>query len=353
VRERRDRAARPWERQRPLGLLLAVALLLGACGGEWDSATRDVDVVAAPTEEPPAGFEPAPCDDVEDIPPAVASYPPAELQDTSVPTFPAGSRLAEIQASGRLRVGTSSGTLLFASVDPRTGQIDGFDIDIARLVAGAIFGVDPASDAINDRLELVTITSAQRIPGLEADQFDMVALTMTINCRRWQQIAFSRQYYAAAQTVLVKLGEGDGITSFEDLAGRQVCAHAGSTSLENLRAITALVEADSVVEVPELTDCLVAFQQGEVDAISTDDTILAGFAAQDPYAEVLTEVRLGSEPYGLGFNANDVELVQFVNAVLDQAFADGTWDRLYERWLGVPPTDAARPPADYTRPLPS
>lgn len=335
---------------RPAAALLALALVLGGCGGDWDSATQAVEVTPPPTEEPTPGFEPAECDDVNDVPPAVASYPPAELGEQSVPTFPAGSRLAEIQASGRLRVGTSSGTLLFASTDPLTGQIDGFDIDIARLVAGAIFGLDPESESIDDRLDLVTITSAQRIPGLLDRRFDMVALTMTINCRRWQQIAFSRQYYAAAQTVLVRRGEGAGVSRFEDLAGRRICAHEGSTSLDNLRAIPELV--DTVVNVPELTDCLVAFQQGEVDAISTDDTILAGFAAQDPYAEVLAEVRLGSEPYGLGFNPGDVEFVQFVNAVLDRAFADGTWDRLYEKWLGVAPTDAARPAADYSRPLP-
>lgn len=338
--------------KRALAAMIAAGLVLSACGGDWTRATGDVEVVAGAVATPAPTPETVPCDNVTDVPPAVASYPPAELSTESRPTFSEGSTLAEIQARGRLRVGTSSGTLLFASVDPLTGKIDGFDIDMARLVAGAIFGVDPTDPAIDDRLELVSITSAQRVPGLRADpqRFDMVALTMTINCGRWQLIAFSRQYYAAAQTVLVRRGEDAGITRFEDLAGRRICAHAGSTSLENLRAIDEL--EPTVVEVPELTDCLVEFQQGRVDAISTDDTILAGFAAQDPYADVLTEVRLGSEPYGLGFNENDVELVQFVNAVLDRAFEDGTWARLYEKWLGVAPTDAAIPAADYSRPLP-
>ena len=81
------------------------------------------------------------------------------------------------------------------------------------------------------------------------------------------------------------------------------------------------------------TDCMVKFQNGETDAITTDDTVLAGLAAQDPYAEVLASERLTEEPYGIGVNAEHVDLVRFINAMLERMRADGSWQASYDRWL--------------------
>ena len=81
------------------------------------------------------------------------------------------------------------------------------------------------------------------------------------------------------------------------------------------------------------TGCLVLFQQGKADGISGDDTVLAGDAAQDPYAKVLQE-RISDEPYGLGINKSNVDFVRFVNGVLEQMKASGKWMESYNKWLG-------------------
>jgi polar amino acid transport system substrate-binding protein len=238
--------------------------------------------------------------------------------------------MAEIRDRGRLIVGVSADSLLLGARNPVSGQIEGFDIDMARLVADAIFD-DP------DRVELRVITAAQRIPSLQDGTVDLVARNMTITCARWQDIAFSAEYYRSGQKVLVPLGSD--ATSLADLAGQRVCAPAGSTSLAKLE------EFGDIEAVPAAThtDCLVRFQQGDVDAITGDDTVLAGLAAQDPYATVVGDA-FTDEPYGLGMNADAVDLVRFVNAVLEEAKADGSWTASYDRWLSEALGPAPAPP---------
>jgi polar amino acid transport system substrate-binding protein len=238
--------------------------------------------------------------------------------------------MAQIRDRGRLVVGVSADSLLLGARNPITGVVEGFDIDMARLVAEAILG-DP------NRVELRVITAAERIPLLQDGSVDLVARNMTITCARWQQIAFSAEYYRSGQKVLVPLGSS--ATSLDDLGGQRVCAPAGSTSLDNLADFPDVVP----VAAGTHTDCLVRFQSGEVDAITGDDTVLAGLAAQDPYAQVVGEA-FTAEPYGLGMNAEDVDLVRFVNGVLAAAIADGRWVRSYDRWLADALGPAPAPP---------
>jgi polar amino acid transport system substrate-binding protein len=244
--------------------------------------------------------------------------------------------MAQIRDRGRLVVGVSADSLLLGARDPIAGRIEGFDIDLARLVAEAIFG-DP------NRVELRVITAAERIPLLQDGSVDLVARNMTITCSRWEQIAFSAEYYRSGQKVLVPLGSP--ATSLDDLAGQRVCAPASSTSLATLQRFPDVVPVSASTH----TECLVLFQQGDVDAITGDDTVLAGMAAQDPYAVVVGEA-FTAEPYGLGFAAEDVDLVRFVNAVLARAVADGTWARSYASWLADALGPAPTPPVpDYGR----
>lgn len=229
--------------------------------------------------------------------------------------------MARIVERGRLRVGVDQNTYLFGFRDPHTGDLTGFDIDLAREIARALFG-DP------DRIQLVAISSADRIPAIESGQVDLVVRTMTMTCDRWQRVAFSTEYFTAGQRVLVR--RDSPVQSIDDLQGQKVCAAAGSTSLQN---IAAAASGPVPVSVVDWTDCLVLLQQGEVAAISTDDSILAGMAAQDPTTHVVGD-RFTTEPYGIAIAAEAEDLVRFVNAVLERLRADGTWTELYERWLG-------------------
>ena len=133
------------------------------------------------------------------------------------------------------------------------------------------------------------------------------------------------------------------VRGIDDLAGKRVCAARGTTSATRIQQLQP--EA-TVVTVPMWSDCLVVLQQGQVDAISTDDTILAGLASQDPYL-MMVGGSLGVEPYGIGVNKDNPDLVRFVNGTLDRIRSDGTWNRIYDRWLSVLGPSPGPPPAVY------
>jgi len=323
-----------------IGLIAALVgtLALTACSPRSGSDDLGLPPTPSPTETTPSA--PAPASTCENVEGQVEpSYSP--ISPDSIPT---GGAVEAIKAQGVLRVGVSADTLLMGSRNPLTGQIEGFDIDVLHEISRAIFG-DP------NKLQFTVITSAQRLDVLTPDadgktKVDIVARTMTINCARWETIAFSSEYYGAGQKVLV--ASDSKATSLRDLEGlgdKKVCAPASTTTLTRLQDKYPGVEA---VSAATHTECLVLFQQGKVDAITGDDTILAGFAAQDPYAKVVGDA-FSDEPYGLGMPEDKVELVQFVNGVLDRMRSDGTWTSLYDKWLSVLGPAPAPPAPVYGR----
>lgn len=182
-------------------------------------------------------------------------------------------------------------------------------------------------------------------PVLADGSVDIVARAMTITCTRWEQIDFSTEYYQAGQKVLVP--KDSPVKRMEDLKGKKVCAPNGATSMDKLRTFNGLIPVPSDTH----TGCLVLFQQGKADAITGDDSILAGLAAQDPYAVVVKAPAFTSEPYGLGVANGHPEFVRFINAVLEQMRADGQWTTAYNTWLREALGPAPAPPAAvYGRP---
>ena len=282
-----------------------------------------------PTPLPSASPTPQPTTSTSAAKPSTCSRPLASYAPSAIAR---GSTLAKIRERGRLIAGVSADTYLLGSRNPFTGEIEGFDIDMVKAVAESIFGDEK-------RYQLKVITAAQRIPALEKGEVDIVARNMTINCDRWKQIAFSTEYYRSGQKILVR--KGSKANSIKDLAGQKVCAPKGTSSMDNL-----IKEAPKAVPVgaDSHTGCLTLFQQGEVAAITGDDTVLAGLAAQDPYAVVPDQKAFTAEPYGLGFNKDDVDFVRFVNARLDAMRADGEWTRAYDRWLKDVLGPAPQPP---------
>jgi polar amino acid transport system substrate-binding protein len=238
--------------------------------------------------------------------------------------------MAAIRARGYLIAGVDQNTYHFGYLNPSDGQIEGFDIDMLHAIAAAIFG-NP------DQIRYVSLSDDERIPAVQSGEVDIVAHTMTETCARWKSVDFTTEYFDAAQKILVE--QGSPIKGPKDLAGRKVCATKGSTSIGNLIPYHA-----HVVAVTYWTDCLVLLQQGEVDAISTDDGILAGLQVQDPYTRMVGP-SFSDQPYGLAISQRHPDLVRFVNAVLAQLRADGQWAASYDRWLGGPAP--APPPADY------
>ncbi len=245
----------------------------------------------------------------------------SSLRPSGPPQVTAGSFMAKIRARGYLIAGVDQSTYHFGFLNPLSGQIEGFDIDMIRAVAKAIFG-DPS------KVVFKAISDAQRIPDVESGTVDIVAHTMTITCDRLQMVDFSSVYFDAAQEVLVL--KNSHATSLASLHGQKVCATSGSDSLNVIRK-----EGAVPVPVTYWTDCLVLLQQGDVVAISTDNSILDGLAAQDPFTKVIGKP-LTDEPYGLAISKQHPEFVRFVNAVLEQLRTNGQWGQIYQRWLGTP-----------------
>jgi polar amino acid transport system substrate-binding protein len=318
--------------RRSVGVLtLVVVLAAGGCA----QAVEEPFTSNLPDEEAAtdATAIEAPDDDLACDPdnPTRSLGPPEPLP--ALGDLPAGSYMEEIRTRGVLRAGVGVDTLLFGFLNPQSGDIEGFDVEIARLVADAIFD-DP------DQIELIPVTSAERIAALEDGRVDIVVKTMTINCERWASINFSTVYYESGQRLLVDAGSG--IQGIDDLDDEPICAVSGTTSLATLEDAGV-----TTVETSGWTECLVEFQQGRALGISTDDTILAGLAAQDPFATVVGDA-FSEEPYGIGLPKEQPDFTRFVNAVLEEAKADGTWRALYDEWLAEILGGAPQPPAaDY------
>jgi polar amino acid transport system substrate-binding protein len=310
-------------------LITALCVVLAGCSSGGTPTVTDPGF-GAPR---PAGVQ-----DPAVIPSSAAGPPPSCNPEASLRpigalpapgAMPADSTMANIVKTGHLTVGVDQNTYLFGFRNATTGEIEGFDIDIAKEVAKALFGT------AEGHLKLVAITSAQRIPYVQEKKVDLVADTMTMNCQRWQQVNFSSKYYEAGQKVLVP--KSSTAKSIDDLDGKKVCAAAGSTSIVNM---TTRPKAKPIpVSVSDWTDCLVLLQQGQIDAISTDDTILAGLAAQDPTVQVVGTA-FSAEPYGMAIAQNATDFTRFVNGVLAKIRTDGRWVEIYQRWLNqtaVPP----------------
>ncbi|WP_432557672.1 glutamate ABC transporter substrate-binding protein [Granulicoccus sp. GXG6511] len=299
---------------------------LAACG----ATPTVVPPVPEPTQDaaPPAAAGPT-CDN------ATQSYAPTGLPGPD--DLPSGSTMAAIKQRGRLVVGVSSDSYLLGSRNPQTGVIEGFDIDMAHAMAKAIFGADAQA-------QLRVISAADRIPLLEAHEVDLVVRNMTMTCDRWEQIGFSAEYYRSGQKLMVR--KGSGITNLDTLAERRVCAPRGTSTLNQIRELAPGAE---LVPADTHTGCLVLFQQGRVDAITGDDTVLAGLAAQDPYGVVLPGDAFTEEPYGIGVPADQVDMARFANAVLERMRADGRWQASYDRWLRPTLGEGQQPNPVYGR----
>jgi polar amino acid transport system substrate-binding protein len=232
--------------------------------------------------------------------------------------MPPGSTMARIVERGRLIAGVDQAKYLNGYRNPLTGELEGADIDVVRLIAAALFG-DP------NRVQYVVLDIADRVTAIEGGQVDVVVNNLSVTCDRQELIEFSTAYMTASLRFLVPRDRR--IDDVEDLFGQQVCTSRGSTGESALAGLGTV----DVVAMPGTPDCMVELQRGGVAALSNDDVILAGLAAQDPQTEIVGR-SLGDARYAVGINKQAPDLVRFVNAVLERARADGSLAASYRRW---------------------
>ncbi|RDI52672.1 glutamate ABC transporter substrate-binding protein [Nocardia mexicana] len=243
--------------------------------------------------------------------------------DTTV-NFPAGSTMQRLHDAQKITIGTKFDQPLFGLKNPVTGRPEGFDAEMGKLVAARL-GI-PAN-----RIEWVETVSANREPFLQQGRVDAVIATYTINDKRKEIINFAGPYYIAGQSLMVRHGNPAEIAGPDDLSGKNVCAVEGSASSTNMRN---RVPGAHVVLFDSYSKCAEALKNGQVVAMTTDNTILGGLRSLDEDAFDLVPGTFTQEPYGIGIAKGREDLVRFIDDALRSAFADGAWTTAWDRTAG-------------------
>jgi glutamate transport system substrate-binding protein len=236
------------------------------------------------------------------------------------PTFEAGTTMAELADAGSITVGTKFDQPLFGLVGP-SGVPEGFDVEIAKIIASEL-GIS------EDNIEWVETVSANREPFIQNGQVDIVVATYTINDKRKEVVDFAGPYYMAGQSILV-LADNDDIESEDDLKGQPVCSVTGSTPAAKLAEIGA-----EPVLTDTYTNCLEPLRSGQVVAVSTDNVILAGLAAQNEGEFKVVGEPFTEEPYGIGLMKDDTEFRNWINDVLEASYEDGRYEEAWNSTAG-------------------
>ncbi len=298
----------PKRRLALLSVLVALALVATACGDDEDGETTGT------TAAGPA---------------------------TSVPTFPSGTTMAQIQQRGKIVIGTKFNQLGSGLKNPTTGKVEGFDVEIGKLMAIGIFG--GTLDTIESKIEFVETPTPVREAVIQNGERDIVVATYTITDARKQQVDFAGPYLIDGQTVMVK-SDDNSIRTITDLNGKRVCTGRGSTTPANLerRGITA-----NLTLFEGYPECADALRQGRVDAVVTDRGILLGLVEASNRQFKLVDINVSEEPLGIGLKKGDDAFRAFLNDRLEEIYRSGEWAAAYERTpgrLGLPTPQP--PPVD-------
>ncbi|GHF26156.1 ABC transporter substrate-binding protein [Streptomyces mashuensis] len=247
--------------------------------------------------------------------------------------LPGSSVWEAARRRGHLVVGAKEDQPYLGEKDPATGTYSGFDIEIAKMLAASL-GFDPKTVVFR------TIASANRETALQNGQIDYYVGTYTINDLRKRQVGFAGPYYIAGQSLLIRKDE-KGIDGPQDLAGKRVCSAAGSTPLQRLQREYPRARAVAYDTYSICVDNLISLQ---VDAVTTDDTILMGYAAKAPDVLRVVGRPFSREPYGIGVPRSDTALRLALDDALEQHEKNGDWKKAYDATLGLSGVPAPAPP---------
>lgn len=229
--------------------------------------------------------------------------------------------LETIQKRDKIIVGVKYDAKPFGYINSKHKPV-GYDVDLAKHIAKRLLGDE-------NKVEFKQVTSYNRIMALNSGVVDMVIATMSITKQRKEVVDFSMPYYISGQALLVP--KNSNIDSMSDLNGKRVIIVFGSTSEKNLR----LVAPDAkIIGFKTYIDGYNALKQGKAEAMTSDDTILLGFAIQDPSVKLLPQ-RYSQEPYAVALRKDEASqnLRIKVNSILDGMQHDGTLEQLKEKWI--------------------
>ncbi len=224
--------------------------------------------------------------------------------------------------SNTITWGVKADTNLFGLMNVKTGEIEGFDVDVAKALTKEILGA-------KGKANFVQVTSDTRMPLLQAGNIDAIIATMTITPERKKTVDFSDIYFKAGGSLLVK--KGSKIKSVKDLTkGTKVIVVQGSTYGDNIKKSAPDTQ---VLQLADYAQAFTALKSGQADALSTDNGILYGMSAQDNDYQVVGGTYT-NEPYGIAINKGQKPFVRKVNAALKTIKENGTYDKIAQKWFG-------------------
>ncbi len=228
--------------------------------------------------------------------------------------------LAQVKEKNKIVFGVKNDTRLFGLKNPSTGEVEGFDIDIAKALAAEILGDE-------NKVEFKEVTSKTRMALLNNGDIDAIVATMTITEDRKKEVDFTDVYFDAGQSLLVK--KGSDIKGIDSLKGKKVLAVKGSTSSINIREKAPEAQ---VLEFENYSEAFAALKSGQGDALTTDDSILYGMADEDPSYELVGGT-FTEEPYGIAVKKANTEFVEELNKALKSLKDSGKYDEIHDKWI--------------------
>lgn len=245
-----------------------------------------------------------------------------EAKENAAEEFEEGTRMRELAEAGKIVIGVKYDQPGLGFKDAAADVPSGFDIEIAKLLA-ADLGIDPSS--VNVTWE--ETVSDNREPFLESGKVDLVLASYSITDERRQKVGQTGPYMITGQQLLVP-ADSD-VDSIEDLKGKEVCSVTGSTSIDKINEKGA-----KGVGFDSYSECVAKVLDGSVEGMSTDGTILAGFAAQNEGELKVVGEAFSEERIGVGYSLEHPEMCEWINGVLEEAFEDGSWAEAFEITLG-------------------
>ena len=251
----------------------------------------------------------------------------------------AKERVPDIVKRGRLIVGVDRSNNLLSYRDAASGDVRGFEVDIAHEIARDIFG-DP------NKVDFRFVESSDRAAVLDNGTVDIIVRTMTISPEREKEVAFSIPYMTTQTRMLVLTSSG--MNSIDDADGKRLCGVRGSTALDTIRE---RAPQSDILITRSWGDCLMALQLNQADGVVVDDALLSGMAAQDSYTSIVGEP-LKTENYGVAARLPNKDhdtrpLLRQVNSTLERIRRDGTWSDIFDRWLGAYLDEPTLPSGTY------
>lgn len=252
------------------------------------------------------------------------------------PEFEEGTTMAELQEAGSITIGTKFDQPLFGQADV-AGAPEGFDVEMGKLVSEALFG-----EYSEDNTTFEEAVTANREELIEGGDHDIVVATYTINDERDERIDFAGPYYHAGGEIMVPAGNPEGVESIDDLNGLRVCTATGSTYVDSIEEQAP--DADTSILFDTYTECRDAMDDDRVDAVATDNVILAGYVLGNEDTYELVGESFTDEPYGIGHEEGDTEFCEFLSGVIEESYESGDWEEIYTSTIGQVIEDVPEPP---------